>query len=50
MSEFLLGIGIGMIAMLLLVAQAMPGSVDGCRAAHPGYDCKVGWVVGEAFK
>lgn len=46
----LLGAAIGFVAALMLIANAFHGTLDECRAAHPGYDCNFGWVVGEAFK
>ena len=51
MSWFLTGVGVGMILMLWMISASLHGgSVDTCRAAHPGFDCRLGWVVGEAFK
>ena len=46
----IIGFGIGLLMMLVAFASATQGTLDECRAAHPGYDCNFGWVVGEAFK
>lgn len=46
----LVGAGIGAFLTLVVFANATHGTLDGCRAAHIGHDCNIGWVVGEAFK
>lgn len=48
--SFVIGFAVGLFLMLLAFANATHGTIDACRAAHPGYDCNIGWVVGEAFK
>ena len=52
MSWFVTGLCAGFTLAILLVASASGDRVSlfACRAAHPGYDCDIGWVVGEAFK
>lgn len=49
----LVGLCVGSIIGVVLLAWSVIdtlGSLDACRAAHPGYDCKPGWVVSKAFK
>jgi hypothetical protein len=46
----IIGFIAGLFVCLVMVAHAMHGTADSCRAAHPGYDCDLGWVQGDAFK
>lgn len=41
---------IGFFAALVCLAAEMDGTRGECRAAHVGYDCGIGWIVGEAFQ
>lgn len=42
---FCLGIAVGAFIGPPLTA----GSPNGCRAANPGYDCKIGWVPSDPW-
>ena len=47
--SWLFGVVVGFILALTMLAHDIPSTRDKCRAAHPGFDCTLDWVVGERF-